>query len=168
MVTIRPATAGDVPALAELARRTWSDAFGASVDPADEAAELERTRSPAYFAEALRDRTILVAEAEGRLVGYVQLGDVEIPEVDVQPGDQSLQRIYVDAAAQGRGLGRRLLDAALEHRRLRGASRVFLTVWEQNERAVCLYESAGFRRCGTTTFAIGSEVVEDLVMVRES
>ena len=157
-----------MPALSELARRTWSEAFGASVSPEDEAAELEATRSEAYFVEALRETTILIAEDGGRCLGYVQFGDAEIPEVDVRPGDQGLRRLYVDATAQGRGLGRRLLEAALEHPRLATASRIFLTVWEQNTRAMRLYESFGFRRVGTTRFAIGSEVVEDLVLVREN
>jgi ribosomal protein S18 acetylase RimI-like enzyme len=164
--TIRPATLRDVPALSALAKRTWSDAFGDSINPEDEAVELETRRSGTYFIKALREQTILVAEADGTLVGYVQFGDVGIPEVEVQPGDQGLQRIYVDAALQGRGLGRRLMNAALEHPRLKGASRVFLTVWEKNERAVRLYESLGFQRFGTTIVTIGStEVGEDLVML---
>lgn len=163
---IRAASADDVPALADLARRTWADAFAAGLDPADVAAELEATRSERFFADALRTRTILVAEEEdGALVGYAQLGGVRLPEVDARPGDQGLQRLYVDRTAQGRGIGRALLAAALAHPRLAGARRVFLTVWEQNERALRLYESVGFERCGTTTFEIGSEVVEDLVLV---
>ena len=43
--------------------------------------------------------------------------------------------------------------------------RVFLQVWAENERAVRLYESFGFRKAGTTTFTIGAEAMEDLVMV---
>ena len=57
--------------------------------------------------------------------------------------------------------------AALRHPRLAGASRIYLTVWERNERAIRLYESVGFQIVGTTTFTIGAgEVAEDLVMVR--
>jgi ribosomal protein S18 acetylase RimI-like enzyme len=41
----------------------------------------------------------------------------------------------------------------------------FLQVWDQNERAVRLYESFGFRRVGTTTFRVGAEEMEDLVML---
>jgi ribosomal protein S18 acetylase RimI-like enzyme len=167
-LTIREARAHDVPALASLAARTWSGAFGSTVSAADEAAELEETRSEAYFEDALTTRTILVAEDDdGTMLGYAQLGDVDIPEVEAGPGDAALHRLYVDTGAQGRGLGRVLLEAALGHPRLAGADRVFLTVWEQNERAVRLYESAGFRAVGTTTFTIGSEVCEDLVMLRE-
>jgi diamine N-acetyltransferase len=162
---IRPATVSDVPRLSDLATRTWSDAFGDSVSRADELVELQETRSETYFVDAVRSKTILVAEEDGALRGYVQIGDVDIPEVDVRPGDQGLQRIYVDAALQGRGLGRRLMAAALQHPRLAEARRIFLTVWEQNGRALRLYESFGFQKVGTTTFTIGAEVVEDLVMV---
>jgi ribosomal protein S18 acetylase RimI-like enzyme len=163
--TIRPATPIDVPALSKLAKRTWSDAFGDSVNPDDAAVELEATRSEAYFVDALREKVILVAEGGGVLLGYVQFGEVEIPEVDARPGDRGLHRLYVDGRAQGIGLGRRLTDAALQHPRLAEASRIFLTVWERNERAIQLYASFGFQEVGTTTFAIGSEVVEDLVML---
>jgi diamine N-acetyltransferase len=163
--TIRPARLSDVPELSALATRTWSDAFADGVSPDDEAAELEETRSEAYFADALRQKTILVAEADGALLGYVQFGEVGIPEAEAQPGDQGLQRLYVETALQGRGLGRRLMEAALQHPRLAEAKRIFVQVWDKNERAVRLYESFGFQKVGTTTFMIGSEMMEDLVML---
>jgi diamine N-acetyltransferase len=158
-----------VPALSELAERTWSDAFGSSVDPAEEAVELERTRSETYFAGALDEQTILVAEGGAALLGYVQFGDVNIPEVEARPGDQELHRIYVETDVQGRGLGRRLMSAALRHPRRAAARRVYLQVWETNERAIRLYESLGFRTIGRTRFTLGSgQSAEDLVMLLEN
>jgi hypothetical protein len=70
--TIRPATPNDVPALSVLAKRTWCEAFGSSVSLDQAAAELEETRSEAYFTRALREQTILVAEKNDALVGYVR------------------------------------------------------------------------------------------------
>ena len=162
--TIRPATSDDVPALADLPKRTWSDAFGSSVSAEDEAAELGETRSVTYFEDALRRDTILVAETDV-LVGYVEFGDVNIPGLEARPGDRELRRIYVETERHGRGLGRRLMNTALRHPRLANARRIYLTVWEQNERALRLYERLGFRRVGTVTFTIGSEVAEDLLML---
>ena len=162
---IRPALSRDVPALADLATRTWSDAFGDGVSRDDEAAEFAERRSEGYFASALATKTILVAEADCVLVGYVQFGAVDIREVEVRLGDQELQRLYVETASQGRGLGRRLMEAALRHPQLVQAKRIVLQVWEKNERAVRLYESFGFQRIGTTTFKVGAEVMEDLVML---
>jgi hypothetical protein len=52
---IRQATLDDVPALCELAKRTWADAFGHSVSAEDEAAELEASRSEAYFVPGATD-----------------------------------------------------------------------------------------------------------------
>jgi diamine N-acetyltransferase len=163
--TIRPADAHDVPALAELASRTWSDAFGDSVAPDELAVELEEKRSAAYFDAVLRTDTILVAESSSALIGYVQFGDVNISELEPRPGDQELHRLYVATDLQGQGVGRRLTEAALRHPRLAGASRIYLQVWEANERAILLYESLGFEAVGRTTFTIGSgHVTEDLVM----
>ena len=165
-IVVRQVHESDLPALADLARRTWSDAFGDSVSSEDEAVELGSKRSEAFFAQTLRERTTLVADADGELVGYVQFGDVSIPEVDARPGDRELHRVYVATELQGRGIGRQLMDAALAHPRLAAAERVYLQVWETNERAIGLYESLGFETVGRTTFTIGANhVTEDLVML---
>jgi ribosomal protein S18 acetylase RimI-like enzyme len=163
--TIRAAEEADVPGLSTLARRTWADAFGSSLSPEELAAELERTRSEEYFRAALGVDTILVAELDGELVGYVQFGDVTIPEIDAQPGDRGLHRVYVETELQGRGFGRALMEAALSHPRLADAERIYLAVWEENEPAMRLYASLGFRGVGTTRFTLGGEPVEDLVLV---
>jgi len=167
---IRRALPDDVPGLAALAARTWSEAFADGISPDDVAAELDETRSEAYFAAALRSpgRTVLVAVCDGRLAGYVQFGAVTISGMGVTSADRGLQRLYVDTPLQGSGLGRRLLEAALGDPELARAPRVFLQVWEQNARAVALYKRAGFRRVGTTRFTVGAESLEDLVMVRVS
>jgi ribosomal protein S18 acetylase RimI-like enzyme len=126
------------------------------VSAEDLAAEVEEKRSERYFRRALVTETILVAEADGALVGYVEFGD------------RSIHRLYVETAHQGRGIGRELVQAALSHPRLRAAPRVSLEVWDQNARAIALYESLGFRTVGTTPVTIGrTEVGEDLVMVLE-
>ncbi|HVS84276.1 MAG TPA: GNAT family N-acetyltransferase [Gaiellaceae bacterium] len=156
-VTIRAASAGDVEALAALAARTWLDAFGDSLPPAEAAAEIERTRSPERFRRALAERTVLVAEREGRLAGYAELSDGE------------LERLYVDMPLHGHGIGARLAAAALAHPRLARAERVRLQVWERNERALRLYERLGFRRGGVVRFTLGDGTpAEDVLMELES
>jgi len=152
---IREASAADVPALADLARRTWLDAFGDSLSPEDAEAAADETRSEERFRCALGERTILVAEEDDALAGYAELDD------------EWLHRLYVETALQGRGIGSTLLKAALAHPRLAAAPRVFLQVWEKNPRAIRLYERYGFRRFGTTSFELAGEVVEDLVFVLE-
>jgi diamine N-acetyltransferase len=163
---IRPGNARDAQALSELAKRTWAEAFGWSVDAADAQAELERNRSASHFRDPLASGGILVAELTGDLVGYAQIGLADIPEVRARPG-AAIHRLYVDAPYQGRGLGSRLLAAALGRPELSGAPRVYVQVWEENAGAIRFYERFGFRTIGRTQFTIGEgAVLEDLVMER--
>ena len=53
----------------------------------------------------------------------------------------------VTPAAQGRGIGARLLDAALGWFRATGGDVLFLESHRSLAAAVALYEKAGFRRC---------------------
>jgi len=165
---IRTAEAGDIAALAELARRTFSDAFGHSLGASDLAAHLRNNLSDAYFRSAAEADVFLLAEIDARPIGYAQFGAVAIPAPGRSPGDQELRRVYVEPALQGRGIGRQLLDAALAHPRVKAAANLFLDVWEMNDGARRLYERYGFTVVGAHTFAVasGAASTRDLIMVR--
>jgi ribosomal protein S18 acetylase RimI-like enzyme len=55
-----------------------------------------------------------------------------------------LEDLYVREAARGSGLGRLLVEAALERARARGCGRILLDTGEANEPALALYRSFGF------------------------
>lgn len=56
-----------------------------------------------------------------------------------------LTYIGVDASAQGKGLGRALLDRFVEESRTRGYHSVVLSVEVENQPAISLYEKSGFK-----------------------
>lgn len=58
--------------------------------------------------------------------------------------DAWLEDLYVREEARRTGLGRGLVEAALERARDRGARRIELDVQEDNEPALRLYEACGF------------------------
>ena len=58
--------------------------------------------------------------------------------------DAYLEELYVVPGRRGRGLGRALLGAAMEHARRRGAAHIDLGTSEDDVAARALYESAGF------------------------
>jgi RimJ/RimL family protein N-acetyltransferase len=77
-----------------------------------------------------------VLEEEARIVGSLGVRETA-------PGVLALG-MAVASEARGRGGGRALLDAALDHARAVGAHKIELEVWPDNARAISLYASAGF------------------------
>ncbi len=55
-----------------------------------------------------------------------------------------MEDLYVDEAARGTGLGRALVQAAVERAAARGCRRMELDVNEQNTAALAFYEQLGF------------------------
>lgn len=82
---------------------------------------------------------ILIAEYEGEAVGTVGL----VPG----HGDGVLELIKMSARSdiQGKGIGRALMDAAIEKSRAMGASQVWLETNTKLEAALALYRKSGFR-----------------------
>ena len=58
--------------------------------------------------------------------------------------DAHLEELYVVPERRGRGLGRALLEAAMDYAREHGAKHIDLGTSEDDEAARGLYESAGF------------------------
>jgi len=66
----------------------------------------------------------------------------------VHPKDCEMFLLFVHPELVGRGVGRALLDTAHETLRAAGCRDAVLFTHEQNERALAVYEAAGYRRDG--------------------
>ena len=88
----------------------------------------------------LDTRHYVVALSEGAVVGYAGLCDY--------PDEAFVQTIAVAPAAQGTGLGSRLLTALLEEAERRRQRVVSLEVRADNETAQRLYARHGFAQSG--------------------
>jgi RimJ/RimL family protein N-acetyltransferase len=86
------------------------------------------------------ERATFVAERDGRWVGLV--GGYR-----PHPGSPRVELIsmWTVPAQRGHGIGRRLVEAVVDHARTTGAAQVDLWVMRDNPIAVALYESCGFR-----------------------
>jgi mycothiol synthase len=153
--------------LADLAARSFSDAFGDEMDPEDLAQSLEENRSLAYFERTKDSSTIIVARYQGKLAGYAQYGSVKLTGIDAAPEDREIGRVYVDTALHGGGIGRQLMDATLADPDVASAPNVYLQVWEENEPAIALYKQYGFENSGAVEeFLLAGKPARDLIMVR--
>jgi ribosomal protein S18 acetylase RimI-like enzyme len=88
----------------------------------------------------------LVAYRDGEVVGFIATDARWVDYRGERIGE--IHELAVDAAYQGRGIGKALCLAGLEHLRDRGHRRFGLWVGEHNTRAQALYEKLGFRKVG--------------------
>ena len=136
--TLRPATGADEAPLRELARpnhritRFYADPRFPD-DRCDDLYATWVTRSLEGWADA-----VLVAELDGQPAGYVSLHRLEW-------GWGLIGLIGVAPDAQGRGLGRRLVDGAVAWSRDGGLERVTVVTQARNVPALRLFEGCGFR-----------------------
>ena len=166
---IRPAVASDAAPLAELAERTFREAFSTlnTVEDMDLhcRSAFSTEKQAAEIADA--DTCTVVAESDGRLVAFAQVHLRSKP-----PGDTSvtpsveLRRLYVERRAHGTGLARDLMADVLEIAERHHAAAVWLGVWEDNPRAIRFYQKFGFTEAGDHVFVLGKDPQRDLIMIR--
>lgn len=143
-LTIRPATPADVAAITAIyghAVRHGTASF--EIDPPTEAEMAHRmaTLLSSGF-------PYLAAEAGGALVGYAYAGPYRLrPAYRFSLEDS----IYIAPDAQGRGVGRALLDALLTESEARGFRQMIAVIGDSPTQvsSVALHRAAGFEMVGT-------------------
>lgn len=88
---------------------------------------------------------VIVAEAEGRVVGWGSLNSFNLRAAYDHVGDFS---VYIERAWRGKGVGRALLEALIERARALGYHKLVLAAFPFNDMGMRLYERVGFRRVG--------------------
>lgn len=168
MISVRKAHRGDALALAQLAERTFREAFSTMNTPEDMELHCRNTYSEAQQAQEIADpdRVTLLCEADGELVGYAQVRWGKVPAFVVAKSPGEIQRIYVLAACHGKGVARELMEAGIREITARGGDVVWLGVWEHNPRAIAFYRKLGFVPVGEQVFLLGSDPQRDVVMAR--
>lgn len=91
--------------------------------------------------ESTTSATVLTAKSDGQVAGYAIVGS--------QWGTGYLQRVAVEPAQGGQGIGTDLIRAAVAWARTTPATTIVLNVRSDNASAKRLYERCGFRPTGT-------------------
>ena len=141
-VAIRVATAVDVPDLARVQLRSALAGF-AHIFPESIPKPTQRSLNPEWAVlVGGEDASVLLAEADGRVLGVVAYGPDPAPR---RGTDSVLLKLYVVPEQFGNGIGSQLYDRAITQLTRSGFTRVRLWVLEQNLTARRMYERRGWR-----------------------
>jgi len=140
MIQIRPATASDQPAIMEI----YNDAVlhtTATFDTEPRTVE----KQAEWFAKHKKNHPVMVAEQEGRVIGWASLS----PWSDRCAYDTTVEvSVYVQADSRGKGIGKRLLEMiTLEGRKVNNHT-VLSRITQGNEVSIHLHELLGYQHVG--------------------
>jgi len=166
---IRKASEADAELIADISRKTFYDSFTADNTPEN----MEKFMSGPFskdrlMAEVLEPESyFFIAESAGKPVGYIKMRESQHSK-DVPRADAiEIARIYAIKDAIGKGIGRLLIQAAIDHAIHLKKKMIWLGVWEKNRRAVDFYTKWGFIRFGQHEFMLGDDLQTDWLMRKE-
>jgi ribosomal protein S18 acetylase RimI-like enzyme len=158
VIEIRLASPADEAALRRVDRATWTTLSSPAPAPAADAP---------FFDDRKRPHDVLVAEVDGVVAGYLMLHQaIPLPSHEHV---LEINGLAVDPVRQGLGIGRRLVDEAVQEARRRGAVKLSLRVLAPNAGARRVYESCGFTVEGVLRgeFLLDGRLVDDVLMARQ-
>ena len=160
MASIRVAELRDAAAIAHVHVQSWLTTYEGIV-PTEYLASLnEAERVPLWQDWLTRDIIVLVAEIGDKVVGFAGGGAIREP---LENYDAELYTLYLLQEAQGRGVGKVLLNAVLQALVERGYESTLVWVLERNT-AVHFYLKAGAQKVTSKEIGIGGVQLSEVAL----
>ncbi|MBT2673961.1 GNAT family N-acetyltransferase [Streptomyces sp. ISL-14] len=165
---IKKCTLEDSRELQEISYETFNETFKHQNSPENMIAYLERAFNLKQLEKELSNISseFFFVYFKNEVAGYLKVNtnDAQTEEM----GDESLEieRIYIKNKFQKHGLGKYLLNKAIEIAMERNKKKIWLGVWEKNENAIAFYKKIGFVQTGAHSFYMGDEEQIDIIMTK--
>ncbi len=158
----------DLETLRDIAEETFLDTFAAQNAPENIATYVAAAFSIDRVASELTntDSQFFFIETGADLAGYLKLNTGAAQTEQTLPNALEIERIYVRRGHQGTGLGKALMQHAIERAIAANVDWLWLGVWDQNEKAIAFYRSSGFTEFDQHDFYMGRDLQRDIMMKR--
>lgn len=98
--------------------------------------------------------------------GYLKV-NVDDAQTEAMGADSlEVERLYIRRKFHKQGLGKHLMNKAIEIATERGKTKIWLGVWENNENALAFYTKLGFVQTGAHSFYMGDDEQLDYIMTK--
>ncbi|USK45103.1 GNAT family N-acetyltransferase [Cytobacillus oceanisediminis] len=167
-INIKKCTLEDLSRLQEISYETFNETFKEQNSPENMEAYLEKAFNRKQLETELSQRSsqFYFVEIDGETAGYLKVNTDEAQTEEM--GDEALEieRIYIRSLFQKQGLGKYLFNKALEVAMEQNKKKIWLGVWEKNEKAIAFYKKMGFVQTGAHSFYMGDEEQTDFIMAK--
>ena len=165
---IKKVSTDELEELKKLSVDTFSDTFTEQNNEIQMKAYLEK----AFNTDQLRSELsnpesfFYFVKEEDKILGYLKLNTKTAQTDQVLDSSLEIESIYLTQEAQGKGIGKLLMNFSIAEAKRRNLLCLWLGVWEKNEKAIAFYKSYGFEVFADHPFKLGDESQKDLLMKR--
>jgi diamine N-acetyltransferase len=169
MIRIQEATFNQLPAMRQVAISSYADTFADSNTPENLQAFFDTNYNLPQLEQEFYepDSKLYLALENQEVVGFIRLRKTDEVASYLGKNVIELQRLYVLTAAQGKSVGRLLMEKALDYAVSNQFEWIWLGVWEKNFRAQQFYYRWGFERFSEHTFWMGDDPQVDWLLKKK-
>lgn len=166
LISIEPITPDEVDALRDLGLSIFYASFSHNNTPENMKAYTDKAYSRSQLLSELQEpgSEHYFLNVDGTHAGFLKLNRSGAQSDINDPDSLEIQRIYVDMPFQNRGLGKVMLEKAIDRARVLDLHYIWLGVWEHNPDAIRFYERHGFTIFGKHQFVMGDDMQTDILM----
>ncbi|OME94716.1 MULTISPECIES: GNAT family N-acetyltransferase [Paenibacillus] len=167
-LTIRKCTSEDLGLLQDISIETFNETFRDQNSPENMKTYLERAFNINQLAIEVSNTAseFYFIYYNGQIAGYLKV-NIHDAQTEMMGNDSlEIERIYIKGQYQKHGLGKFLLNKAMEIAMERNKKSIWLGVWERNENAIAFYKNMGFVQTGAHSFYMGNEEQKDFIMTK--
>ena len=167
-IKIKKCTYDDLEMLQEISIETFNDTFKDQNSSENMKAYLERAFDTKQLEKELSNRfsQFFFVYFNEAVAGYLKVNTNEAQSEEMGYESLEIERIYIKNEFQKHGLGKYLLNKAIEIAMERNKKKIWLGVWEKNENAIAFYKKMGFVHTDSHSFYMGDEEQIDHIMTK--
>lgn len=159
----------DLDELVEVSVGTFTESYAGKNDPENFKKHLDEFFSSERLAQELANPNchFYFIKQEQETVAYLK---INVDQAQTEPNHHDgieIERIYVLDAHKGKGLGKLMINKAIEIGKGLNKKYVWLGVWKENPKAISFYNQMGFEKMGTHVYQLGDEAQVDYMMGKD-
>lgn len=158
----------DLELLREISIETFTDTFSAQNSAENMKNYLERAYNHKQLESELANNfsQFYFVYLDNELAGYLKVNINEAQSEKMPEDTMEVERIYIRTNFQRKGLGKYLINKAIEIATTLNKKSIWLGVWEKNNNALTFYKKMGFVQNGAHSFYMGDEEQIDFIMIK--
>ncbi len=174
-VTLVRVRASEAAQLSEFATEQFDLTYGPLCRAADVDAYMAEALTPTALLRVLTDPMswVFAATVNNEWIGYTHVRLSALPEdivsnhaAGVGTTPLEIARFYVSRKWHGKGIAATMLKTVVQHAQTQGSPTLWLSVWQENARAIAFYQKSEFVSIGTGKFLMGEDLQDDFILER--